>query len=49
MRDKRICSIEYINTQLDLSDLRDVEKPIEDNDMLQWNESTGLWETTPLY
>jgi hypothetical protein len=42
----RICSLEYINTQLDLSDLRDVEKPIEDNDMLQWNESTGLWETT---
>jgi hypothetical protein len=42
----RICSLEYINTQLDLSDLRDVEKPIEDNDMLQWNESTQLWETT---
>jgi hypothetical protein len=41
----RICSLEYINTQLDLSNLRDVEKPIEDNDMLQYDLATATWQT----
>jgi hypothetical protein len=45
MRLNRICSLEYINTQLDLSDLRDVEKPIEDNDMLQYDLTTKTWQT----